>query len=509
MSYLQDIFRFEFESDSSSSYLVLRNVDENKLQKLQVEMIEQNPSVNIIPLSLRAKNNEYMIFYNITSKITLNQLLKRKSLKKNEFLDLLISTAKTISECKNYYAYDKNFAIDGDLIYVNPANLDASLIYIPVNFQVSFKEVFIDFVKKLIDDVVSLEENEDLGFIQKIRVQLREDIFSMQEFIRLLIGFRYKDEEKDDSHNNFLQETVIEENQKNVNDLKKNNLVKDMDNSSESKISNAAVAERKFVINIPPPPGGVSKTKIERPNNIFIPKGGNFAGDSTDTIMVYPKNSIYAAIGFQAVAILMLIFSVIGVLKSENQDFTIVLGVGIVVGAIDFLIMRNLLDKNKMIPMNKTENRAISNRFKENSKDREPDDKEKEYAEGLGGVTNDPGTEILYDNCKDDTVILKETPNMPYLLGKNDGKSIKVMINKDSFLIGRLKSQVDCEINNSSVSKIHTEIIKREGCYYIKDLNSSNGTYVNSQRIKSNFEFEIKNHDIIRIANMEFKFCSV
>ncbi|KNY25073.1 DUF6382 domain-containing protein [Pseudobacteroides cellulosolvens] len=523
MSYLKDLFRFEFESDSSSSYLVLRNLEEDKLQKLQIEMIEQNPHVNIVPLSLRVKNNEYMIFYNITSKITLSKLLKRKNLKKDEFLDLLISICKTILDCKNYYAHDKNFAIDEDMIYVNPANLDASLIYIPVNFQVSFKDVFVQFVKKLIDDLVRIDECEDLGFLQRIRIQLREDIFSIKEFINFLTGFRYKTESKFDSNRSISEEFAPENDTKNKIVQQKCTLIKERDNSQEIKLPKAAAGDQKAAINIPPS-AGTNKLKDQKPNNTFIPVGVN-SSSSRDTALIYPKKSIYAAIGLQALVIIIIAISIIGVLKSKGQDFSIILGVAIVLAAVDFLIMRNLFDKNKMIPANITESRSfyISSKDNQNETRTKEDGKghkekhtgNKEIYTGLGEIecdavgrmlANDLGTEILYDNCKDDTVILKESQNHPYLIGKNDGKNMKIIINKDSFLIGRLKSEVDCEINNTSISKIHTEIIKRDGHFFIKDLNSSNGTYVNSERIKSNFEIEIKNHDIIGIANLEFEF---
>ena len=105
---------------------MIRDLEEDKLQKLQIEMFEQNPNVNIVPLSLRIKDNEHMIFYNITSKITLGTLLKRKIFKKDEFLDLLISISKTILDCKNYYAYDKT-SIVKRMIYVNPANFGSGL----------------------------------------------------------------------------------------------------------------------------------------------------------------------------------------------------------------------------------------------------------------------------------------------------------------------------------------------------------------------------------------------
>ncbi|MDP4183260.1 MAG: FHA domain-containing protein, partial [Bacillota bacterium] len=119
------------------------------------------------------------------------------------------------------------------------------------------------------------------------------------------------------------------------------------------------------------------------------------------------------------------------------------------------------------------------------------------------------GTELLNDNSKADTVLLQDSSNLPYLLNLNSGSNEKIFIDKASFVIGRLKSQVDYELRGSGISKVHSEIITRNGQYFIKDLNSSNGTYVNSEKIKSNFEFEIKNHDIIRFANMEFQFLKI
>lgn len=57
----------------------------------------------------------------------------------------------------------------------------------------------------------------------------------------------------------------------------------------------------------------------------------------------------------------------------------------------------------------------------------------------------------------------------------------------------------DIVISDSSVSRKHLEIIKTDsGGYFLKDLSSRNGTYVNGQRVK---ETELQNIDIIRIGN--------
>lgn len=58
----------------------------------------------------------------------------------------------------------------------------------------------------------------------------------------------------------------------------------------------------------------------------------------------------------------------------------------------------------------------------------------------------------------------------------------------------------DIVIGDSYVGRHHLELIKDEaGAYFVRDLNSTNGTFVNGQRITG--EVPIDEHDIIRIGN--------
>ena len=53
---------------------------------------------------------------------------------------------------------------------------------------------------------------------------------------------------------------------------------------------------------------------------------------------------------------------------------------------------------------------------------------------------------------------------------------------------------------------MHAEIIFKNGEYYIKDLNSRNGTYINGERINSNIEYKIEDKDKIDFANGKYTF---
>lgn len=79
-------------------------------------------------------------------------------------------------------------------------------------------------------------------------------------------------------------------------------------------------------------------------------------------------------------------------------------------------------------------------------------------------------------------------------------------INKDEFVLGTKKELVDGVIPyNKKISRVHCKINKKENEYTIMDLDSSNGTYVNNIKLQSKHSVIIKNGDIIRLANSDFK----
>lgn len=71
----------------------------------------------------------------------------------------------------------------------------------------------------------------------------------------------------------------------------------------------------------------------------------------------------------------------------------------------------------------------------------------------------------------------------PSLLFVNGAEQRKLNLSLMPFAIGR-KTGKDLEIPDPRVSRDHAEIICEEGAYYVIDLGSKLGTYVNKQRIK-------------------------
>lgn len=124
-------------------------------------------------------------------------------------------------------------------------------------------------------------------------------------------------------------------------------------------------------------------------------------------------------------------------------------------------------------------------------------------------VEEDEATSLLIEEYEEEATSLlnDETApqKMPYLIIKKSYERIDV--NKPAFRIGKERSYADYSVmNNNAVSRLHADIITKNCCYFIKDNNSTNGTFVNGDRIQSNVEFEIFDGDAITLANEEFSF---
>ena len=78
-------------------------------------------------------------------------------------------------------------------------------------------------------------------------------------------------------------------------------------------------------------------------------------------------------------------------------------------------------------------------------------------------------------------------------------------INGDEFVIGKKRRCVNGLIlNNPTVSRVHCKICRVGEIFYLIDLGSSNGTYLNGMRLVPNTPIVIRLGDHIRVSNIEF-----
>ena len=73
--------------------------------------------------------------------------------------------------------------------------------------------------------------------------------------------------------------------------------------------------------------------------------------------------------------------------------------------------------------------------------------------------------------------------------------------------IGRVKrDDIDICIDKNTVSAVHAQIEFRDGAFYLSDLGSRNGTYLNDERERITSEIRLNNSDIVYFDQYRFKF---
>jgi len=109
--------------------------------------------------------------------------------------------------------------------------------------------------------------------------------------------------------------------------------------------------------------------------------------------------------------------------------------------------------------------------------------------------------------------LFEEVPPVPeevatraFLVHPNRG--VQIPIDHFPFRVGKEVRSCDYAVpENKAVSRTHADVIRRDGRYYIRDLDSTNGTYLNGQPIPPKQEVELLPEMQVRLANEVFLFC--
>lgn len=93
-----------------------------------------------------------------------------------------------------------------------------------------------------------------------------------------------------------------------------------------------------------------------------------------------------------------------------------------------------------------------------------------------------------------------------YLVVKGAGPAERVIVwDSQDVSLGR-SSENDLSIEDAALSRKHAEFYRADGGFAIKDLNTSNGTMVNGETVRTRV---LQNKDVIKIGDIEITFVQV
>ena len=513
----------------------------------QIEMINHNEDSSLLTMEKFLLNDEIQINYDITNLISLRTYLKENTLNKMQLLNILLNMCNAIIDSEKYYLNNKNFLLSEQYVFVNKDNTKLSFIYLPLDEEYSndINEDFKTLVKKIIIDLAIVEDSVVDNYLQIILNEIKKDEFTINQFRNIILQIqngsninlqknRVNESEliikevknvnknsvnKFQNQTNMNKENVVKPNINTIPNVQNINNNTSYMNSNPQNVNNELrqnnVKDNNFNVN--------QNTTNNNFNTMNKNMNNNMNNNGNKNQIEYETKSVYAPIRIALTAVtqvLVLAIVICVFLFSNNMDITQKCALVVATVAIDIIICRNLLNKEKKVNVRvKVKNNSINNstnNFNNNSNNNyNHQNKNNNFFEENNAIveniykakveSNINQKKMLENNSisYETTLLGLESPYFKLSIG---GVAERIDISKENFVIGRIDNMVDYVIKNNAVGKRHVQIITKGNSYYIKDLESKNGTYINGKKLSPNQEYLLNDNDEVTLANVTMQF---
>ncbi len=182
-----------------------------------------------------------------------------------------------------------------------------------------------------------------------------------------------------------------------------------------------------------------------------------------------------------------------------TEDEYMIFGVSVAVGFAIVLVL-SLIRYNRSLAKKRAEEGEIKDRL---MAEREEDPVDRmDYMAGVEDA--DPSDErTMLLRRKEEGAVNDMVTACPSLTSQ-DGR--RIVMKHFPFILGKMKNRVDEIIEAEGISRLHAMIKETDGKYYLSDLNSLNGTYLNGEMLMTNSTAEISDGDVISLADISFTF---
>ena len=112
--------------------------------------------------------------------------------------------------------------------------------------------------------------------------------------------------------------------------------------------------------------------------------------------------------------------------------------------------------------------------------------------------------DVFYDDQLTRCIMPEEEEAQLKLVSFDEGHFQSLIADSSHYVIGKQEGTADGVIRSDTVSRYHAAIDQEDDGYYLTDLNSRNGTFVNGERLAPFTKRQLHNADQIRFAQVVF-----
>lgn len=452
----------EYKRENHKSYLVLKDQKmEKQMEKEEsegyygVKMLCDNPIKGLLPLSLHIFNGEKELYYDISSKQSLDVLYEKKEMKKEDLEKLFFGMKAALKNLEDFLLDTERLVIKPEYIYINSADESINLLYYPCKREEFEIEIY-EFAEYILNRINN-EDEQAVVYAYGFYRYIKEEQGDLSEALERLLA------EKEIIQGDAAMESSGEES-KNI-----GNIWSDLDFYADD----GEVMENREV-----------EKSDEKKKNYQI-----------------MRMAFFMVLGLGGIGILA--FSTWKYnLNWENlfSQRESIVGVGILIVSAAGAALFHFMD----FQQKKQQERTVEN-LKEIE---EALIKETPIEISYEEVAEEALSTKVAEESFYETVLLQENcyHEQRILTGRIRGKQKQIDLSAFPFIIGKSKEQSDYVLEDSSVSRIHARFTLRDDIVYLTDLNSTNGTCKNGVRLEPNELVMLEADDEITFGRLTFTY---
>lgn len=462
----------EYRRDLQNNYLILQSEEEEEKNSYQLKMAQQNEIAGLLPFHCARKDGELQFYYEITAKQSVSSLYEKRLMGRTDILTLLGGIRDTMENLQKYLLNPLHLVFHPEYIYMDAERRNIFLCYVSQEDQESSILSLAEFILKHLDHEDRCAVVLGYSFYQKAS----EENFSLYKALRELLLEMRNEEAGADTEAAQTQRA-------------------EQDSGRWDLCGNGQTESHKVSAD--------SRTGYDHAYTEWM----EYEKQNTETYEVTHKQRSGKARKNNAVKKIDWLFRIIHPAVLISGLFLLAVleivcyagGLGITeAGGIFFLILSLELLLNKY----------LLNRGKKREKEQWLQEEEEE----MYRILKDEMYEMPREKERiEQTQYLNNFPENEVLrlisVQAEKGGTIfpDICLDREIVCVGKLKGEVDVILDSPTVSRMHARLERRDGKFFVKDLNSRNGTFHNGRRLAPQEQCEITVGDRISFAEAGYQ----
>lgn len=543
----------QYKRDIRHSYMIIEPEDEPDAEAYSIKMLEKQTIEGILPLEARRMDNKTFLYYDITARQSMEIIYDKAVLSYEKVKKLCEAVIDIIERAYEFLLSEDDFVLKPELVYIEVPADKVVLCLLP-GYGKPIKEQMCSLIEYLMNKV-DYKDRDAVFLVYQLYSVCREEGYTFDHMLKVLQAENQHGDERKDG---------ISERKRYRSILNKDNLPVEKANNSEKGGSETVIEgsgirkeEDKRLSKAFPE----ELMKMENNIPVMLEKLEGEQEEAYYPLKVFLCSGACIGLGI-LIIIFCFTFKIVYNSFGTGIDYMKLFALALIILGAEGYSLRIIWDKKnmltRMIPKNEYVN-PIQEMLKYYKKDykqnipfeenslsgEEGGERKRQYGSEAERLNSEkPGINI-YRALSEEKGNRNETVNKAAFINhseKNEENNPTCLINivydtasedagygygKDlvlapldgalyqniqikniPFFIGKLKKNVDYCLEKDVVSRYHAKITKEDENYFITDLNSTNGTFVNGEALQTYEKREIKIGDEVAFANIKYRFCS-